>query len=490
MDLARRRQRHRRGRRLSVGLGIATALLIAAPATTLAQETDLPDEKLTMKSILSVDLENGIATLPLHAGTANGEKVWYVITDVSDADMAAELGVNHAPRLANAGMGCPACVASVTTSGDVLGAAPVEFPGTIDFSPGRVLTPGPEGFPPVAAVPGAQAKPGYSDLVRIGDGTVVFNAPIIATGEGPFDVLTHKDTNDRVMAMDTDAMTVDLQFIRAFSHGKEIFYLTFGSSGALGAVLERGTFVPVLGTLPFGNDGDNPKGARSAIFTFTNGQRGDVSPPAQGMQHVILDAGQEKDLNVEAEDVLAALERGGDAHNVLDSFPTLSGGLAELYTPMWDLHVGVWSPEVVAAGENVAQTDANQIRQLAAQKLVTNPGGGPLGSANFVVNCPVIGFADSAPDKPQAPAPPGDPDTDDLVKAGLMTGALTGAAPGDAAQPDNPTGADRGDAPRAPETSTDGAGVEYTGSLQLWVLLGAAFGGSLVVQLLRRRRSA
>lgn len=62
------------------------------------------------------------------------------------------------------------------------------------------------------------------------------------------------------MAIDTTDMTVDLQFIRAFSHGKDIFYLTFESSGALSAVLERGTFVPALGTLPFANDSENSLG--------------------------------------------------------------------------------------------------------------------------------------------------------------------------------------------------------------------------------------
>ncbi len=117
-------------------------------------------------------------------------------------------------------------------------------------------------------------------------------------------------------------MTVDLQFVRAFAHGKDIFYLTFSSSGALSATLERGTFVPVLGTVPFANDDQNPAGARSGIITFTNGQRGRVSPPAQGLMHVILDnpAGN---LSLSRTDLLRSLAIGGDAHNVLASFTTL-----------------------------------------------------------------------------------------------------------------------------------------------------------------------
>jgi len=400
---------HSNGLRLFLSLTLlmaAFAWIGGTQAQAQEGESLLPPEKLTMKSVLRADLIKGIATLPLYKGTYNGATVWYVITDVSDANLAQELGLNHAPRLANASNGCPACVQTVKSADPTLGRAPVEYAGTIDFSPARVLTPGPTGFPPLAASPGAVAGVGYVDLVRVGEGNlVVFNAPIIATGDGPFDVTTHANTNDRVMAVDTAKMTVDLQFIRAFSHGKDIFYLTFGSSGALSDVLERGTFVPAMGTIPFANDSENPKGARSAIFTFVNGQRGETSPPAQGLMHVIQD-NPPGDLSLQNTALLESLCLGGDAHNVLDSFPTLQDPqLAALYTPMWDLHIAVWSNEAVVRGLNVAQKDANQIRQLAAQGLLTNPGGGMLGSANFLVNCPVIGFATDAPAAPQAPKP-------------------------------------------------------------------------------------
>ena len=50
-------------------------------------------------------------------------------------------------------------------------------------------------------------------------------------------------------------------------------------------------------------------------------------------------------------------------------------------------------------------------------RQVTNPGGATLSSANFVVNCPVLGFADEPPTAPQVPNPmanptmPGPPNT-------------------------------------------------------------------------------
>ena len=367
----------------------------------------LDRSKLTLKSAVSVDLDQNVARLPLFKGTHDGARVWFVRTDVSDSVTAATLGINFAPRLATAGAPvCPACVQSVQTTDAMLGNAPVQFAGTVDFAPMRVLTPGPTGFPPLAAQPGSIAGPGYSDLVRIGTSPIVFNAPIVATGHGPFDVSeTHTNTLDRVLAIDTAAMTVDLQFIRAFSHGKDIFYLTFGSSGALSATLERGTFTPALGTTPFANDDQNPLGARSGIVTFANGKRAELAPPAQGLKHVILDnpAGN---LSLARRDLLRSLARGGDAHNVLASFPTLRDpALRRLYTPMWDLMIAEWSADVVARGDNFAQPDFDTILQLAAHGLITNPGGAPLSSANFLVNCPVLGFADAAPTEDLAPRP-------------------------------------------------------------------------------------
>lgn len=388
-------------------IALALALTTTLPAVAHDEISgELSRNKITIKSVKRVDLNKGIATLPLHKGSYKGSAAWYVITDVSDEGIARELGLNFAPRLANATNGCPPCVQRVKSSDPILGRADVEFAGTVDFTPKRVLVPSETGFPPLKTQPGSVAGPGYSDLVSIGDSPVVYNAPIIAVGDGPFDVTSHRNTLDRVTGIDTENMTVDLQFVRALSHGKEIHYLTFGSSGSLSAVLERGTFVPVGSNLPFANASDHPEGARSAIFTFTNGKRGPMVPPAQGLMHVILD-NPPGDISLENTELLESLRQDGDAHNVLDSFPTLDDPhLARLYTPLWDLHIAVWSPDAVAKGQNVGQTDANQIRQLAARGLITSPGGGLLGSSNAVVNCPVLGFEDEAPSAPLAAAPP------------------------------------------------------------------------------------
>jgi hypothetical protein len=121
--------------------------------------------------------------------------------------------------------------------------------------------------------------------------------------------------------------------------------------------------------------------------------------------HVILD-NPPGGISLENPALLESLRQLGDAHNVLGSFPTLTDPARRmLYTPLWDLNIGEWNADVVARGENYAQTDPNTIRQLARRGFITNPGGAALSSANFLVNCPVLGFATTPPAEDQAPRP-------------------------------------------------------------------------------------
>lgn len=46
--------------------------------------------------------EQAFVRLPLHAGWYDGQRVFYITTDVSDKDAAKEDGANYVPRLANA----------------------------------------------------------------------------------------------------------------------------------------------------------------------------------------------------------------------------------------------------------------------------------------------------------------------------------------------------------------------------------------------------
>ncbi len=129
-----------------------------------------------------------------------------MLQDASDSGLAKDLGVNYAPKLANIGIGCPACVQTVTLETlprptEPLRAGERRFPGAPDFSPTRIAEAGPSGFPLKSFQPGAVAGPGYSPFIHIEGSHVVYNAPIVATGEGPFDVVHHTNTGDRVLSV-------------------------------------------------------------------------------------------------------------------------------------------------------------------------------------------------------------------------------------------------------------------------------------------------
>jgi hypothetical protein len=104
------------------------------------------------------------------------------------------------------------------------GAAIVAFPGAPDFSPQRSYVAGATGFPPRSAKPGSVADDAYSPFVEVDGRGGVLDAPIAATGGGPFDVTTHSNTEDRVAAIDTVNNTVTLVLARGFVDGKPVFY--------------------------------------------------------------------------------------------------------------------------------------------------------------------------------------------------------------------------------------------------------------------------
>ncbi|MGI8804687.1 MAG: DUF7482 domain-containing protein [Thermoleophilaceae bacterium] len=401
---------------LSVSIVVASAQEDGSGSQSAPTGVTLEKGKQTITSAERVDLTRDFATLPLHEGTAAGETVWFVITDVSDAALATELGVNHSPKLSNISRGCPACAQTVTSEDPVLGKAPVEFEGAPDFSPERTFVPGPTGFPPQSFSVGAIGRANYSPFVRVEGTGVVYNAPIVATGDGPFDVTTHSNTHDRTLAIDTEEMTTDHLFIRGFANGEPILYLSFESSDAFTAVGERSTFVPALTDSPFQNGGGETDSARASIFTFVNAKTGleEDSPQGaaagegrnQGLTHAIVSGFPGVDAAVENPEVLEAFQRGADISNIFDVFPTNARASDRReYSPLWDLQIGVYSDAAVARGMNGLKTDANTVRRLADRRLVTSPGGQPLGSGNVLINCPALGFLESPPEGPRIAVP-------------------------------------------------------------------------------------
>ena len=375
----------------------------------------LPSDHLTLASALQVDLTHDTVRLPLYPGKGpDGTSVWYVLVDSSDSGLAADLGVNYAPKLANLGIGCPACVQTVTLSNPTpaqnpFGPGVVTFAGVPDFSPTRTLVPGPNGFPPASFQPGAVAGPGYSPFIRISGSPVVYSAPIVATGNGPFDVEHHSNTGDRVLGIHIAPPSppgqfleswVDILLVKGFDAGQPILYMSTEASDPLAATLERSTYVPALANAPTNGGDDFLGSARERLFGFVNGQTGDDNRNAQGFQHLVKDGHASEDASASNTALINALRNGGDLLNVFGDFPTETDPRHALaYSPLWDAQLGEWTQKAIDQGFDKRQIDEVQVFNLAATRpdLLTGPGGAPYGSVGISVNCAVIGFTNKAP---------------------------------------------------------------------------------------------
>jgi hypothetical protein len=379
----------------------------------------LPRDKLTLESAIKVDLSKETVRLPLYQGRADGKTVWYTLLDASDAGAAHDLGVNFAPKLANLAIGCPECVQTVrlespTPAENRFGPAVVDFHGAPDFSPDRVAEPGPNGFPLNDFHPGAVAGSGYSPFIRIAGSQTVYNAPIVATGDGPFDVRHHTNTADRALrihiAPDSapgqfQESWVDMLFVKGFDAGQPIVYLSTDAGQPLTAVLERSTYVPALDKAAYNGGDDFLGSARERLFGFINGQTGPDNKQAQGFVHLVKDGHASQDASADNKALINALRNGGDLLNVFGDFPTLSDPRhAQAYSPLWDAQLGLWTDKAVQQGRNTRQVDENVVFNLAATRpdLLTgvDPATGepaPYGSVGVDINCAVIGFTKKAP---------------------------------------------------------------------------------------------
>ena len=329
---------------------ILPLLLLAMPV--LAAE--LPREHIVLRSALNVDAAANTVTLPLFRGAVDGHSVWYIVTDSSEAADAQARGVVHAPLLARAGH-----VQAASLDGDIL-----RFAAAPDFRPQRRVVAGPSGYPPQTAMPGATAPPAYTPLVRIAGQTAILNAPIVATGDGPFDLTGHSDIADRVLALDTAKGTVTLLLSHGFAEGRRVVYISTEASDAGVAALERAIHVPRLG------EGE----ADIALLAVVNGPaEGDAS---QGLQQFLRHG------RAAADATLANAAQLGSPHNILTAFPM--GRTASGYSPLWSVTKVAWPGPPGAQQRHQAE-----VYTLSSAKQL-----GPLQPTGIVVNCPVIAWLD------------------------------------------------------------------------------------------------
>ena len=329
-------------RRVLTAAGVA---VVAAFVSTAGSTIRADGRTLFIRS--AIEQGDGTVTLPLYRGTSGGRTVWYIVLDASTSNAADRFGVNRAQKLANA-RGTLA-VQKVAVKGGI-----VDFPATVDFGPVRNVVPGPTGFPPLAAEPGAVGEPGYSPLIELPDGSIL-NAPHVANDTGQA---------DKVVVLDTIGGSVRYRETGGEQGARPVRYVSTDASDPAVAALENVTFAPLLNHAPFAG-GDGTDSARASLAAFVNGQTGAGNPQRQGLNSALLD--------------------GLDPLNVLRWNPSQGR-----YSPLWDVHTAAWAAAAVASQQNVRQTDFGDILNLVEKGIVTGPGGTPFAPAGFIVDCPII----------------------------------------------------------------------------------------------------
>ena len=318
-----------------------------------------------------VDAINGTITLPLYLGhmKGSGKNVWYILTDVDDSNVAAELGLNFSTKLTFAS--AAARTANFDDQGNLVFDA-----GTVNFSPVRSIVPGPSGaeFPPVSVKPGAIGDANYSPYVRIVNAAgVIYNAPIVAFGVNadqisfPNGNVDYSKVHDEVVAIDPANMTVTIQLINGFSFGRPVWYISMDASIPLAAAIEHNTFAPLMQKLVLGHD-DSFASPVERIFIATNGpeEGGCNNPLRQGLS--------------------ADLADGHRPNNTLGGIPTI----ALDYSPAWDANLYEWTQDAINQGFRGQLREEFQILTFVQDGLLTGPGGKAFGSAGFTINCPIV----------------------------------------------------------------------------------------------------
>jgi hypothetical protein len=317
-----------------------------------------------------VDATAGTITIPLYKGTvkSTGKTAWYILTDVSDPGIAAELGLNFSAKMNN--------ITTAARTGNLGPDGNIIFDkGTVNFAPERNIVPGPEGaeFPPKSFAPGEIGDANYSPYVRIANGGgVVYNAPMIAYDVDASQInfpngnVDYTKVHDAVQAIDPINMTVTLALVNGFSFGRPVWYISMDASIPLAAAIEHNTYAPLMGKLLLGND-DSAGSPIERIFIATNGTEGCDNPQRQGLS--------------------ADLNDGHRPNNTLGGIPTL----ALDYSPAWDANLYTWTEEAISKGYRQQLREEFQILTYAQDGLITGASAtAPFGSAGFSINCPIV----------------------------------------------------------------------------------------------------
>jgi hypothetical protein len=298
-------------------------------------------------------------TLPLTRGFADGNEVFYISTEASDAGLADHLTnitgsrVVFAPSLARAP---PASLANIYAfENGIQGSGPLGFqPNVADSQPGD------EEYSPLwriilvkwgEGVTAAELKSEQEILAAQQEGKLTFsvtsmvvNCPFVQWEGGSLLVRSDKTLNDdtaygggQVLEIDTENMTVTFVAHRGFApDGSTIYYIATDASNADVANALGVIFVNKTGAT-------NLSGASSDLYVFTNGIKG-TGP--MGFQ-----------ASIAGSDV-------GDS----------------VYSPLWRINAATWEdPSKAKFLTTVAEIGGAATNGMLATEL-----------AGFVVNCPFV----------------------------------------------------------------------------------------------------
>lgn len=355
-------------------------------------------QNVFLPSILGIDFRvdrnvvpaGPTARFPMFQGwetTSDGPReAHYVITEASDADLARELGVIYAPRMAEAIGSGGEQNSQWTEDGRLI------FEGSVDFSPTRDLTAGgasPDGalvgFPPAQVTPGAIADANWSSYVVLPDSNIIINAQLVANSTGIHDRIPNPNGNGQAQEddqnnpnLDRSQASVVMQLLDGWHDGQPYyFHIVTDTSDPAPATIELGVYAPRLNNLPA--FGLFPGGSMLPFSPTANGVTPDANNP-QGFQGLNSASISERQVN--------------DPTNTFPIDPSDTR-----YAPMWDAHITEFT---VPAEERVILTSFGQINDLLDEGILIpfrgNANSGPLANllsdsltaTGAIINCPVI----------------------------------------------------------------------------------------------------
>lgn len=311
---------------------------------------------------------------------------YYVITEASDQNLARELGVIFAPRMANAIGSGGEQNSQWSADGRLI------FDGSVDFSPKRDLVAGGvsddgllEGFPPASVTPGAVADANWSSYVVLPGTSIVINAQLVANSTGIHDRIPHPDGNSQAQEDDLnnpnlsiETASVVMQLLDGWHADKPYyFHIVTDTSDPAPAAIELGVFAPKLANLP-------------SFGVFPGGSMLPFSPTANGRTFDNGDGYGVQGLNTAS----LSNRQVQDPTNTFPIDPSDTN-----YSPMWDAHITEFT---VPEADRPILRSFDQINELLEQGILIpfrgNANPTPLANSlsnlltatGAIINCPVI----------------------------------------------------------------------------------------------------